>query len=279
MSSPNTSNQPNPMDINFKEKIQSLRNHLNKESLIELKERLFQDKRDRLINELTTMEAERPDDARVKNKLAELLFSKGDTEQACEKFLEVAARFEKDDFTLKAIKTYSRILAIKPFESQYNVKLAKLYLKLGMTAEASNQYRIAINHHASNKDLEMAMGLSQDLVKIDPSVENRAKLAEIYQSFGMTNQAIEQYEIIAKYYRKEKNFDRLLHFYELLLPHQEDNKATLRDVCILTLRKQNPKRALKLIEQYNVGDDPVFKDIAEKAHMMIDAIKRQSKAS
>lgn len=248
---------------------------IDTERLKELRKKIFQDRYEKILEDLKELESENPTDMRVKQKIAETLFRRDRVDEAVEKYKEIAAHFEKEAFVLKAIKAYHSILKIKPDLVDYNLKLAGLYVKLGMTTEAANQYRIAINHYATLGDSAKTLALSKDLVKIDPSNDNRAKLAEIYQTCGMIAEAVKQYEILAGDCRAKKNYDKLLYYCELILPHQPDNKALLKDVCILYLRKQKPDQALRLLDHYKMTQDPVFAEVLKKAKLMQEVLRRR----
>ncbi len=250
---------------------------IDSERLKAISKKIFQDKYERMLEDLVELERDNPNDMRIKQKIAEIHYKKERTPEATSKFEEIALHYEKEDFTLKAIKAYKNILKINPSLTEFNLQLANLFLKLGMTNEAANQYRIAINHYASLGNSDKTVLLSQNLVKIDPSPDNRAKLAEIYQNFGMTQEAVKQYEILAKHYRLKKDYSKLLHFYELILPHQPENTAILKDVCVLHLRNQRPDRVLQLMEHYKTIKDPKFEELTNKAKLMLEALKRHTK--
>ncbi len=249
----------------------------NAEKFQELKKKFFQDRYEKIIKDLLELEIENPGDMRVKQKIAEIYYKKDRVDEAIGKYREIADHFEKADFILKAIKACKNILKIRPDLIEFNIKLAALYLKLGMTNEAASQYRIAVNHFAGRGQTEQTIKISQELVKIDPSYENRDKLAEIYQNFGMAGEAVKQYEYLAQHFRSVKDYDKLLHYYEMLLPHKKDNKALVKDVCILHLRRQRPERALKILELYKALDDVFYEELVKKARLMIDAMKKQPK--
>jgi tetratricopeptide (TPR) repeat protein len=245
--------------------------------LKELFKKIVQDPQEKALQNLLALEAEHPDDLRIRQQTAELYYKRGHLEEALSKFWEIAESYEKQDFVLKAIDTYKNILKIKPDMVEINLRLTSLYLKVDMKTEAANQFRIAINYYARAGFANKTLALAQQLVELDPSPENRAKLAEIYQSGGMTDEAVKQYELLAKDFRARKNYDKLLHFYELILPHRPNNTAIVKDLCILYLRKKDPQRTLTLIDQHKVGNDPAFEDLAQKARLMMEAIKRQKK--
>lgn len=247
------------------------------EKLKELSHKFFADKADREMEDLATLAAANPHDARLKSRIAELHYRAGRIDEAVAVFQEIARQHESEDFTLKAVDTYKNILKIRPDLVDVNLRLSTLYLKLNMLTEAANQLRIAISHYARAGDMDRTLSLAQQLVKVDPSVENRGKLAEIYQGCGMPDEAVRQYEFLAKDARVRKNYDKLLHFYEMILPHRPGNNAILKDICILCLRKKQPERALHVMEQYKVGSDAGFVELGTKARLMMEAIKRQKK--
>lgn len=251
--------------------------NFSSEGLKEISKKIFQDRYEKVLLDLIELEEENPNDMRVKHKIAEIYYKKEMIEEAVNKYREIAQYFEKEEFILKAIKACNSLLKIKPDLVQFNLKLAALYLKLGMINEAAGQYRIAINYYATHGDPAKTLGLSQDLVKIDPSNDNRAKLAEIYQNAGMGKEALKQYEIIAKDYRIKKDYAKLLYFSELILPHQPENKAVLKDVCILHLRNQRPERALKILDHYKMTDAPDFAELVTKAKLMMEALRKNRK--
>lgn len=251
---------------------------IDPERLKAFSKKIFQDKLEKTLQDLIELESENPDDMRVKQKLADILYKQGRVDEAIAKLKAIVNFYEKEDFVLKAIRACKNVLKIKPSLIDFNLKLASLYEKIGLINETANQFRIAINHFATVGDKEKMLALSQDLVKMDPSNDNRCKLAEIYQNFGMIAEAVKQYQILAKYHRAKKDYDKLLNFYELILPHEKDNKTLLHDVCILHLRKKRPDRALKILEHYKALADPQFADLVTKGKLMVEALKKQKKA-
>jgi tetratricopeptide (TPR) repeat protein len=250
---------------------------INSDRIKALTQKLMQDKHEKILEDLVDLERDNPEDMRVKQKIAELLYKQTNIEPSIDKFKEIAAYYEKNDFILKAIRACQQILKIKPLLVEYNIKLGSLHLKLGMTNEAANQYRITVNHFAHVGDVENTLKYSQILVKVDPSTDNKVKLAEIYQNSNMTNEAVSIYNELAQEAREKKQYDKLLHFYEMLLPHTPNSSTLLRDVCILSLRKQRPDHVLRLLDQYQAMDNRAFEDLVKKARLMREALRRQKK--
>lgn len=237
--------------------------------------RRFQDRIPKELQSLLAESNEKPDDMRVRQRIAEYHYRHDELDEAVALYQEIAEYYDKEGFVLKAIDTCKSVLKIKPDLVDVNLRLAALYLKVDMKTEASNQFRIAINHFGRAGDTDRTLSLAQQLVQVDGSNENRAKLAEIYIGCGMAEEAVKQYEILAKEYRLKKNYDKLLHYYELILPHRPTNLAIVKDLCILYLRKKHPDRALHIMEQYKVAGDPNFSDLAEKVRLMQEALRRK----
>jgi len=248
---------------------------LNSRFFREISKRFLQNNISRKLAEWQKILAENPNDVRIQQKIAEIDYKLGRTDEATRTFLQIAQHFEKENFLLKAIKAYKNILLIKPDLIEINLRLAQLYKKMNMPLEASNQYRIVISTFAMAGNREKVLELAQELVKVDPSQENRTKLAEIYQMNGMKEESLKQYEDLAKQYRLEKKYDKLLNVYEIILPHRPQNTAVIKDICILHLRNQNPHRCLQIIDQYRLSQDQVFIPLIEKATLMVDVLKRQ----
>ncbi|HLD44054.1 MAG TPA: hypothetical protein VJC18_01360 [bacterium] len=237
----------------------------------------MQDKYAKVLHDLTELEIESPDDMRVKQKIGEILYRQGKYDSAITKFDEMVRFFEKNEFILKSIRACKMILKIRPQLIDYNIKLGSLFLKLGMTNESANQYRIVMSHYAAIKDHVNTLKYAKILVKVDPSNDSKVKLAEIYHNSSLVAEAVNLYQELANDARSKKDFDKLQHYYELLLPHVPNNSNLLKDVCILNLRKQKPDYVLKLLDQYQVTDNRAFADLVKKARLMREALRRQKK--
>ncbi len=238
--------------------------------------RLFQKNRyESELEDYLALATEHPDDTRVWLKIAETYFKAKEIPQAIEAYEKVAESYIKDNFFLKAVAIYKNILKINPHLVEVNLKMAELYSKLGSTSDVVNQYRIAMQHFEMEGDKEQLVQTGQKLLAIDPSPVARRKMAEIYQNIGMTAEAMEQYEILAREFRLNKQYDDLLRTYELILPHKPKNQPLIRDICILYLRRQEPDYAIRIMERYHVDNEPDFATLYDKAKAMREALRKQ----
>lgn len=246
--------------------------------LKEVVSKLFQKNRyDRVINDLKELALQRPDDMRIKMRMAETWFRAKDIPRAVQTYREIAERYEQDNFVLKAAAIYKNILKLDPLLVEINVKLADLYQKLGLLPDAVNQYRIMIETWSAMGDKEKVIATCKKLVELDPTPANRRKLGETYQANGMAKEAMEQYEILAREYRLNKQYDELLRVCELILPHKPDNQSLIKDVCVLYLRRQEPDHAIRTMERHKMDGEPAFADLYDKAKQMRDILRKQGR--
>lgn len=247
-----------------------------KKKLKELASRLFQkNKYEKVLDDYLALAEEHPSDMRIRLKVAETYFKSHDIDHAVESYRQVAEHYEREDFILKAVAVYKSILKLNPALVEVNLKLAELYEKLSMPQDVGNQYRIVMETYATLGDKEKVIETCRKLVELDPSPLNRRKLAEIYQTHGLTKQAVEQYEIMAREFRLNKEYDNLLRMYELILPHKTKNQAIIKDICILYLRRQEADNAIRTMERYKVDAEPEFVNLYEKAQQMKNALRKQ----
>ncbi|MBW1971300.1 MAG: hypothetical protein DRG20_05895 [Deltaproteobacteria bacterium] len=82
-----------------------------------------------------------PNDIRLKVKLGDLLLRLNKIKEAIEQYFQAADFYVKDDYYLKAISLYKKILNIEPKNVEAHHKLAELYIKQGFTGDARIQYQ------------------------------------------------------------------------------------------------------------------------------------------
>lgn len=91
---------------------------------------------DRAIAELRTALDASPDDVSKRLKLGDLLARKGDTTDAAQQYQWVAERFAADGTPLKAVAVYKQLLKLGRSDARIHLRLAELYLRVGLVADA-----------------------------------------------------------------------------------------------------------------------------------------------
>lgn len=235
--------------------------------------RFFEKKHDRVLKDAEAALSSNPQDLRAKLTVAEAYFKARKIAESVKTYREVAEAYTRDNFILKAAAIYKNILKLDPDLIEINLKLAELYIKLEMVPDAVTQYRIALQAFELRDDKEKVLQIGKKLVEIDPSPGNRRKLAEIFLDNKMTKEAMEQFGILAQSYRDGKQYDELLRVYEMMLPHIGENRAVIKDVCILYLRRQEPENTIRTVEKYKLDSEPTFSELYDKAKLMMKALR------
>jgi tetratricopeptide (TPR) repeat protein len=212
--------------------------------------------------------AKSPQDVRIKLKIAGLFFRKKEVAAAITLYREVADRYYRDKFIMKAIDAYHNILRICPTDVDINARLGELYQEAQMHEDALQQYDIAFYGYRHQGKSEKALEVCHKMLEISPTPFYRRKLAEIHQVMGKTDEAVREYEEIAKDYRREKKYGPLLEVYKLLLLHRRNDKHLIRDMSILYLHKKEPQEAIRLLDRAHLAEDDDCKEVYEKAQKM-----------
>ncbi|MBI4224295.1 MAG: tetratricopeptide repeat protein, partial [Deltaproteobacteria bacterium] len=196
----------------------------------------------------------------VKLRLAELLAKQRQVPRAIQAYREVADSYTQEGFYLKAVTVLKSILRLNPSLLDVNRSLAGLYEKMGLSKDASHQYEILASAFEQSGKFEESLLMREKLVNLFPKKPDyRVRLAEAYQREEKKEEAIEQFEILAKQYEKEKTEPgRLIDLYEKILPHRSENKEMFTALVDLYFQKKDFRSACKWLEQKKgwVEDDP-----------------------
>ncbi len=89
-----------------------------------------------------------PENAGFHLKLAAIYQKEGEEEKAIAKYLRAAEIFSRDHFLPQAMAIYKEVLSLNPHLVQVNQKMAEIYKKMGLLADAITQYKIVAKHFA-----------------------------------------------------------------------------------------------------------------------------------
>jgi len=124
--------------------------------------------------------------------LAELNAEKGLVGNANENYLAAAEIYVKEGATEKALDLYERILKLTPFNISLKIKIAELYLKIGLKEEAVKEYLVVAADYLEKRDDEKAqefylrvIGLDQNnvsaLIGLSKIAENADNIKQAYE--------------------------------------------------------------------------------------------------
>ena len=131
-----------------------------------------------------------PNDVLILNTIGDLHLRQKQVSEANQYFSSVAESYVRNNFFLKALAVYKKILSTDPNNLEINATMASLYAKQGLSIDARNQYlKIAAlleNRGQSGEILE----IFEKIVELDPAnAVIQQKLAELYYAAGADKKA------------------------------------------------------------------------------------------
>ncbi len=163
-----------------------------------------------------------PSDISIRLRLGDLYAKTGLKDEAIKEYEEVAKTNTKKGFYLKSIAVYKQMLKLDESSLEVHSKLADLYTKQRLNADAISEYSYIVNVYEKKGKTTEAFDLIKKMVDIDPeNVGVKLKLADMYQKLGFDKDAFEQYCWI---------FDKLM----------GQDKLDKADKVIAELYKNNP---------------------------------------
>ena len=143
-----------------------------------------------------------PQDVTLRLRLGDLYVKNGRREDAIKEYTEAARINNQKGFYLKAIAVYKQILKLDENNLDVHYKLAELYTKQRLLADAISEYSYILNTFEKKGKTREAFELLKKMVEVDPNnVGVRLKLARKELELGYEDDAIEEYCTI---------FDKLL---------------------------------------------------------------------
>src|SRR5882672_336101 len=137
-------------------------------------------------------------DMNVINKLGDLLFRAGKTQEALRYFLRIAEYYAKDGFFLKAIAMYKKIAKIEPSNMDCQQRLASLYQQQGLTMEAKAQFLQVADHLVKAGKLQQAAEVLPKIIELEPeNLKIRMTYADLLTRTGNPGGAAREFFRIA----------------------------------------------------------------------------------
>lgn len=242
---------------------------------------------DKAIKDLQKVLEIDPKNNQVALKIAEL-FLKLDKKEDATNYYEIASNIFRDSgFYDKAIAVYRQLLTINPVSSQSYLRLAELFRKKNLIAEAVSNYKVAIAIYEREGRTQEALKILQTITDLEPSnLPGRMKLAELYIKNGMKDQAYTELSKIAEKLVEAKKIVDLITVYERMLSLKPKESGILKQLIRLYLvRGEFQKVLLKVKDIIALGksDTEVLTALAkayvalEKTPLAISAYKEVAK--
>ncbi|MFQ5354644.1 MAG: tetratricopeptide repeat protein, partial [Thermodesulfobacteriota bacterium] len=137
------------------------------------------------------------DDASVRLRLGDLYVKTGQLDEAVKEYTSAAKSNARRGFYLKAIAVYKRVLTIEKNTTDTHYKLAELYTKQRLIADAMSQYTIILNTFEQKGMDKEELDILQKMVQLDPSnLSIKHKLADMYRKLDFVDDAFNMYRLV-----------------------------------------------------------------------------------
>lgn len=144
-----------------------------------------------------------------------------------DKILESAQKFIAKGQIDKAIKDYQQVIAIDPADIRHRQRLAELYVKVAMKAEAITEYGVIGKYYADNSYFLKAIAVYKQIQKLNPDdVTTTLMLGELNAKQGLVGNALAEFSTAFSYYEKNDNKADALKVLEQMLAVDPENLNT-----------------------------------------------------
>ncbi len=207
-------------------------------------------KLDKAIESYQAIVKKTPKDTRVLNNLGDLYLRKKMTDEAGNIFSALAQLYEDDGYTLRAIAICQKVLKLNAEAAKVRHKMAELYARQGLVAEAKNQYLELANHYDKKGQVRDALEIFRKLADLDPqNLSVRAKLGNMFQKEGMPQKATAEWIKAAEGYLKGGQASDAV---ELLVRAVAAEPGNLRARVLLAgeeIKKDRTEKVLELLRR------------------------------
>ncbi len=191
-----------------------------------------------------------PKNNQVALKIAEL-FLKLDKKGEATNYYEIAANIFRDSgFYDKAIAVYRQLLTINPVSSQAYLRLAELFRKKNLIAEAVSNYKVAIAIYEREGRTQDALNILQTITELEPSnLPGRMKLSELYIKNGLKDQAYTELSKIAEKLIEAKRTIDIITVYERMLSIKPGDIGILKQLIKLYASRGDYQKVLLKVKE------------------------------
>jgi tetratricopeptide (TPR) repeat protein len=204
---------------------------------------------DRAIVEYQRVLREDPTDVRILLKVGDLQVRMNARQAAIETYTRVAVAYDQQGFFLKAIAVYKQILQIDPSLVQLYLKLAELYVKLGLGSDAMQHLDALAQRYARAEDHEALVGVYRRMVQVDgSSVGTRIRLAELLSKSNRGEEAAAEFESACGLLDRAGRAEDWARVAERLFFHRGSDVHLAKRLASFYLDRSDAKRALPKLQ-------------------------------
>ncbi len=191
-----------------------------------------------------------PNDVLTINTVGDLCLRQGKIAEANSYFCQVAEAYARNNFLLKAIAVYKKILKTDPKDLATNQTLAALFTKQGLNADARNQYMSIAELCAEMGNLKDSVEAYERVVELDPNNANvQLKLAEIHLSNGGREKAQSYYAGAARAHAKAGSLAEAIACYQQAVQLNPCDMAVMKGFLDTSIQLGDARPVLDQLEK------------------------------
>ena len=204
---------------------------------------------EKAIKEYEKVVREDPSDVRTWLRIGDLHKRQGDVGAACATYERVAQQYADGGFYQKAVAVYKQVLLIDKSRISVMEKLADMYEHLQLRREAVNVYeQVVLGYERAGKTDETLRTLER-MGSMDPgNIAVQIKYAEVLSTAGRKEEAADAFAAGAALLKQQGRIDDYIKVAERLLFHRPTDVSAARELAVLYLKRQEPKRALQKLQ-------------------------------
>jgi tetratricopeptide (TPR) repeat protein len=211
-----------------------------------------------------------PNDVLILNTIGDLYLRQGKSTEASRYFSLVAERYVGNNFLLKAIAVYKKILNSDPNNLSINSTMASLYAKQGLSIDARNQYmRVAALLEKEGMATEL-MDAYEKIVELDPANSAiQRKLAELYLAQGEKEKSHVHWTGAARAQAKAGNLAGAADSFSRAMQLNPQDMQAMRGFFDCCLKLNKPVSVLHQLEKSveSAPDNLDLREMMGKAHL------------
>ncbi len=204
---------------------------------------------DKAIKEYEKIVREDPSDVRTWLRIGDLQKRQGDPGAACVTYERVAQQYADGGFYQKAVAVYKQVLLIDQTRISVMEKLADMYEHLQLRREAVNVYEQVVLAYERTGKIDETLRTLERMGSMDPgNIAVQIKYAEVLSTAGRKEEAADAFAAGAAILKQQGRIDDYIKVAERLLFHRPTDISVARELAVLYLKRQEPKRALQKLQ-------------------------------
>ncbi|MEK7772883.1 MAG: tetratricopeptide repeat protein, partial [Deltaproteobacteria bacterium] len=212
-----------------------------------------------------------PRDISVRLKIGDLYVKSGRNTEAIKEYTEVARANAQRGFYLKAIAVYKQALKLDNSNIETHYKLAELYVKQRLIADAISEYSFILSVFEKKGKTNEVLEIVKKMVEVDSeNIGVRLKLADLYQKMSFDKDALQEYSFIFEKLLSQGKFDTAEKIYVGLYNNNPRELTVIKGLSDLYKKKGDSREHLRFSKAlFSIYRD---KDDSEEARAICSSI-------